>query len=495
MLRVVVCCAFFIAGHASALSIWGRDQFPTYANVEDSLIVVDQVHHVICQRDDALAVRSTFEIRLPDTARDAGELLIQRQTSALWSDEADVVLNGASIDGVWTAFEAVTGTSVYRLHLPNDQRRHAKLILTYSLAFHEASSLAFNGLALFHPGRLVARDHEFGWDIRQLSGFSSDTPVRTSLKVEPLANYFVLSSAPLVDGEFPLQEIANLAVFFGSKDAYKKLAAIDVDGTHFDFVTRLSDSAIDLPALADTVRDAWPKFISSFGRATSYVAIIEQDGGIGAGPVGTNMLGILTSNHISPSDQAGMRLVTGWEGPLDSTRSIVETLYKDSPTPLYEYFSNILTHELGHLYFGFGMTQERATEAQEFWFSLGLGIVYDSQISSRRFGRDPAVYQSLAEQLATFEANSAIDQHLIHPDTTRDLPNGVYPFNRVQDYAHLKSARVLRTLRDATGAETFDRLVRRYLRKGERAHGYDTFRPMLDRQLPDLEALERQLQI
>jgi hypothetical protein len=131
-------------------------------------------------------------------------------------------------------------------------------------------------------------------------------------------------------------------------------------------------------------------------------------------------------------------------------------------------------HELGHLLFGFGRTVN-PTKQDDWWFSLGLGIVYDrlvwqtfSKISSPLFDSLAAIWRN------KFASRADIDQRLVNPDTSRD--KSADHLIRMQTYGHGKSSVYLMKLRERIGQTRFDDVVKAYLM---RPHGsiieYDDF--------------------
>jgi hypothetical protein len=183
----------------------------------------------------------------------------------------------------------------------------------------------------------------------------------------------------------------------------------------------------------------------------------------------------------------------GWK-PHKSTLAYVKAYYPKSKDQWGGYLIGTFAHEIGHLYFGFGKTRERITNVDELWFSLGLGVVYDMEITNTLVGRPPQLEFDLIENWKNnISKLKDIDQRLINPDKSSDAK---YKFDRKKVFAHGKAAYFLGDLRMKVGKEKFDKAVSNYLREcGNCESGYADFKKFLGSDASIATDLEKKHQI
>jgi hypothetical protein len=262
-------------------------------------------------------------------------------------------------------------------------------------------------------------------------------------------------------------------------------------------VTRAKDPLIDPAALESAVRAAWPEVIKRFGRPTTHFVFAEsEDGGLSGGPLGTNIALLFARRDIGKFEQMFIKNLLGWPAA-GSTKEYVVHAYQGAKDPWGEYLTGMVAHELMHLVFGFGgggRSFERVGETYEEWTSLGLGCIYDSDITLALTGRPAALFEASERVWQDHYARDPkIDQRLEHPDTTNDPPD----LARVQTYAHSKARWVLRQIRTAAGADAFDRAVAAYLAAppDDPEQGWPRLRRELLKVFPKLPTVESSLGI
>ena len=152
----------------------------------------------------------------------------------------------------------------------------------------------------------------------------------------------------------------------------------------------------------------------------------------------------------------------------------------------------MVTHELGHLYFGFGVRSAKAVEQSDLWFALGLGVLFDRQVWNEMRSYPSPLFAGTEDRwLNVYAVNPEINQRLIKPDTTNDAKFGLL---RMQTYGHAKAWAFLRDLRKRVGSSEFDASALMLFRfEASATLEYADFREMLDQR--NVADLERELSI
>lgn len=188
-----------------------------------------------------------------------------------------------------------------------------------------------------------------------------------------------------------------------------------------------------------------------------------------------------------------MQANLGWT-PQPTSKAYVEANYPKSANQWEEYLFGTFAHEIGHLFFGFGSTREKVTSADDLWFSLGLGVIIDMDITNQLIGRKPQLEADIIKSWSDiYSKKPDIDQRLINPDKTNDAK---YKFDRKKVFAHGKAAFYLERLREKVGQKAFDETVSRYLKECRRCtHGYADFKKLLPVSPGDIDRLEVEYKI
>lgn len=255
------------------------------------------------------------------------------------------------------------------------------------------------------------------------------------------------------------------------KDHYD-IKSISLGETTFHLMGRKKDG-IGLPTLESCLRKMWPHFAKHFRKAPVEAAIIDFDAPIGGGPLAPFIIGVFYSKDVSKDHQKVILESTGWL-PQSSTSAYIAKNYSSFSNPEEAYVDDMLTHEFGHLFFGWGLTQVNAERPNDWWFSFGMGLIYDRIAWSDVYRLPSPLFDSvIATWINDFSKRQDVDQRLINPDTSADKANGL---QRLQTYGHGKAYKYLLVLRDKVGAEIFDRTANVFISDelGRKAD-YDNF--------------------
>lgn len=209
----------------------------------------------------------------------------------------------------------------------------------------------------------------------------------------------------------------------------------------------------------EPLRTFWPRIQRRFEIPVPEVAIVDFDEAISGGPLGPYILGIFSSKNIAPEFQALIQATTGWS-PQTSTENYIRQHYASFKNPMQAYVDDMIVHELGHLYFGFGINSVPEKET-DWWFPVGLGLLYDRLAWEEVYSAPSPLFAGTAEQWSKF-AQLKVDQRLIDPDTSHDEKYGL---SRRQIYSHAKALEFLKALRKTLGEDSFDASIKNYLRE------------------------------
>ena len=132
----------------------------------------------------------------------------------------------------------------------------------------------------------------------------------------------------------------------------------------------------------------------------------------------------------------------------------------------------MMVHELGHLVFGWGLTNA-PTNKNDWWFSFGMGLLYDRlawneiyHISSPSFDKIVSTWSN------HFSKMKDLDQRLISPNVTKDKN---FSLQRLQTFGHGKSMIYLTAFRNRLGHEKFDKFTNQFIGKFNQISDYDQF--------------------
>jgi hypothetical protein len=221
-----------------------------------------------------------------------------------------------------------------------------------------------------------------------------------------------------------------------------------------------------------SVKRYWPKLSKTFDVPVRELVVVDYDFPFGGGPLADYVVGVYSSDTVEPKVQRLIKETAGW-GPQPSTMDYIKVHYAHFEDPEQAYIDDMVIHEMGHVYFGFGRT--RAPKSQnDWWFLLGMGLIYDRAVwTADHLHPSPAIGATEKLWRNTFSKKKNLDQRLVNPDTSKDAQFGL---NRLQIYGHGKSIVFLRALREELGTKEFDLIVDKYLKDGEgRTITYDDF--------------------
>jgi hypothetical protein len=259
--------------------------------------------------------------------------------------------------------------------------------------------------------------------------------------------------------------------------SYKHVPLV-VAGTQFHLFAR-ERGGLSLERIKNTLQIAWPEFVNLLGNSIREAAVMDFDAPMGGGPLDRYIIGLFYSKAIAPDFQKIIERASGWPAQ-SSTQKYIDRHYADFKNPNDAYVDDMLIHELGHLYFGFGNTLA-PKELDNAWFSFGLGILYDRLIWDQLNSVQSPLFSSIDQQWKIFAKDSSIDQRLVNPNTSNDVSAGL---NRRQVYGHGKAWAYLSALRAFLGESAFDRSVLRYIEeKKNKELDYDDFLNFLPAQM------------
>jgi len=318
--------------------------------------------------------------------------------------------------------------------------------------------------------------------------FSFADPKLTQVKLKVPKGYFSFSSFLDNRGQLNPKTVSQFVVGAARADTWTK-HQFNFQNTHFELLTPTKNPHIESKHWEVSVKLIWKEFIDRFGSPTNHLVFLDLEGPISGGPLGENVLGIFATEKVIPAIQEDMKANLGWS-PKTTTRDYVEANYPASKNKWEEYLFGTFSHEIGHLFFGFGLTRQRVGNADDLWFSLGLGMVYDMEITEKLIGRKPQLELDIIKSwLTNYANNQNIDQRLVGPNKTEDKK---YPFDRKKAFAHGKAAYYLDKVREKIGKSKFDKAVLEYLSScGKCEAGYEDFKKYLghSKLLSELEVL------
>lgn len=242
-----------------------------------------------------------------------------------------------------------------------------------------------------------------------------------------------------------------------TKPNYEK-RTLSVEGTEFAVVDRVG-KGFDPKMIENSIRKAWPVFIEIFGNRIKNAIVADFEAPVGGGPISLDdpfVVGIYGMDSIIPQFQDYINRVTGWKNQ-NSTSDYIKENYSHFSDPMQAYVDDMVIHELGHFFFGFGVTKTNFTDLTLSWVPLGLGIVYDRIVWDRFYDKPSPMFHNVELIWKDkFSKMKEVDQRLQSPDTTLD---GKYGLERLQIYNHGKAYAYLKELRESVGKEYFDEKI------------------------------------
>lgn len=231
------------------------------------------------------------------------------------------------------------------------------------------------------------------------------------------------------------------------------------------------ENGIGLPEIERSLLKMWPLLAEYFKAKPNEIAIIDLDAPLGGGPLSPFVVGVFYSHTVREEHQILIQQSTGWSAN-NSTYNYISQYYSDFAQPLRAYVDDMLVHELGHLFFGWGLTKVEPEQQNNWWFAFGMGLLYDRMAWDQIYSSpSPLFSQIIAKWKNEFAGHRSIDQRLINPDTNRDAEFGL---QRLQTYGHGKAYEFLRTLRERIGSEPFDATMNKFVGANKVAN-YDCF--------------------
>ena len=330
------------------------------------------------------------------------------------------------------------------------------------------------GLIIVNP-RMIAK-HIGDSKLADAHPFSFADPMFTQVTLKVPEGYFGFSSFLEAKGHLNPRSVSQFVVGAAKRDAWTK-HQFNFLNTHFELISPIKNAHIESRHWEASVVKIWKEFTERFGIPTDHLVFLDLEGPISGGPLGENVLGIFATEKMKPAVQEDMKENLGWS-PLTSTRAYVEANYPASKNQWEEYLFGTFSHEIGHLFFGFGLTRQRVSNADDLWFSLGLGMLYDMEVTEKLIGRKPQLELDIIKSWEKNYANvQNIDQRLVNPNKTEDKK---YTFDRKKVFAHGKAAFYLNKVREKIGKSKFDKAVLDYLKKcGKCEAGYEDFKKYL----------------
>ncbi len=386
-----------------------------------------------------------------------------------------------------SAFSPAQGKSTYRLSF---QGNKVQVQVNASKRIEIGVPEITKGLYLLTAQSIAEKIGDKAKSLKHPFDFTD--PEETQIDVSSPSTHFIFSSFKKLGPTILPKRVSQFVIGIADKRIWN-LHEFSFEGTTFQLVGPKLSPQITPSAWEASMRKVWPKFFERFGSATDHLVFVDLKGPISGGPLGENVLAFFADENLPQGVSEEMEANLGW-GPQRSTRAYVKAQYPKSQDQWGEYLLGTFSHEISHLYFGFGITRERVSTADELWFSLGLGMLYDMEITRELTGHEP---QLLLDVMKHWEEKISrlkdVDQRLIGPDRAADQN---HKFDRKKVFGHGKAAYYLKELRSLIGREKFDAAVIQYLRScGNCDRGYEDFKKFLGPETAALKKLETKLQI
>jgi hypothetical protein len=465
-----------------------------YEHRQSNVLKINSLNHVVRYTQDKIEITSTWALKPQPELANLRRLIFSSSYSG------GLQVKSVAIDGISLNWESLQGKA-FSIARKKVGRAPKTIAVTYVLQnFKISGPTTINALEFFHLERLVHDSKgQLAYDLRPASSLDYSERVRTEALVEGAGEFILFGSGHVTRTGSKHVVASTTAGRFVIGFADRQLYAVNrfnVEQTEFSVIHRKNSSGFDPSRIQKIVSRSWPVYLNIFPKSTDAIVFYEDPSmPVGAGPAGTNVLGFGFQESTPPEIQDFLKTQAGWPA-FSSSFGYISWVYKSSRDPVSDYWTTAVNHELGHLFFGFGDTTERHPYLYDYWFSLGMGILFDEQITAGMIGAPPALYENLVGYWKDhFSLNTNIDQRLVEPDISTDASQDVSSFNRLQHFGHAKAFYVLRKIREAIGADVFDRLAIDYVRHGGSSEGYLDFRKKLLLVYPGLPRLESELQI
>ena len=465
--------------------------FQPYDKRQDNLLNIKSLHHDINLRDDKFYLISTWTIQFDHETENVDELIVisDRPNSKL----SHVFLNKTEIIPI----PIENKKNYYLLPFPESFQKNIEIKLSLKYEFLEKSGFQlvyYTASDLFHIAKIAKdKNNKLGYDLRKRTNMDFSEIIRTSANVNGTSRYIVFGSNGLLAN--PIN--AGLYMIGFADTAYYGMFQSSVMHTNFQIIYSKKTGLFKPDIVSEIISKSWPLFLKQFPHPTNHVVFFENPYSIlGAGPYGTNIFGVNITESISENIQEVLAPLFNAQ-KFSSTEEFVKNFYREFKNPWQEYLTNLIVHELGHLFFGFGITAERHPYLHDYWFSLGMGIIYDREINKQLTGHYPHIVEYMIDSWTNnFMERTDIDQRLVQPDLSNDQNAGINSFHRTQFIAHGKGFYVLNKIREKIGNEIFDQEVVKYLSEGSKnLDGYISFRKQLLKHYKEISKLEEQLKI
>jgi hypothetical protein len=238
-----------------------------------------------------------------------------------------------------------------------------------------------------------------------------------------------------------------------------KASKVTISNTTFYVLGRKS-GGIGTRRLVHALKLAWPKLHARLPVAMPDVSIVDvgSNGFIGGGPFSSFGLGIYLGSEAHPQLATFLNMALDWE-PLANCEAYLTQHYAGFDDPMQAYVNDMITHQLGHLYFGWGLTRAPTNP----WFAQGLGLVYDRMVWSEISDQKSPIFDGVVSVWRSkFAHRDDINQKLVGGGGSMmaDMEAGL---NRNQSYGHGKSFVYLSELRKRLGETRFDQVVLEYI--------------------------------
>jgi hypothetical protein len=254
------------------------------------------------------------------------------------------------------------------------------------------------------------------------------------------------------------------------KPGHYEVKVVKIGGSSFHLYAR-KFNGIGLAQMEKSLLKMWPLFLKNFKKAPSDIAIIDFNAAMGGGPLAPYVIGIFTSKKISKAHQDLIEQATGWP-PQTSTSKYIASQYGAFQNPEEAYVDDMLVHELGHLFFGWGLTSAPENK-NDWWFSFGMGLIYDRLAWGQTYQNPSPLFEKITSKWKDdFSKKEEVDQRLISPDDSKDKSLGL---QRLQTYGHGKSYAFLSRLREKLGPEKFDQAMNAFISKSGQKADYEQF--------------------
>ncbi len=304
--------------------------------------------------------------------------------------------------------------------------------------------------------------------------------------------YFSFSSFKSENGIYKVKDVSNFIIGLAKKDKYNSYV-FQIENTDFNLISPRELANIYPKYWEESLKKIWPEYRLKFGESTDHLVFVDLNSkALASDALGQNVFAIFSQREISHADQKYIEINIGWK-PQVSSLDYIEENYLNIERPWEKYLFETFSNLVSHLYFGFGVTSQRVSSKHELWFSLGLAMIYNMQITKKLSAHDAHLQQSLINNYLTkYSKKKELDRKLISPNTNEDKK---FQIDRVQVFSKGKSAFFLSELRKKIGEKQFDQAVLEYLQCEKCNNGYDDFKEILKANKTEIEKLEQNFEV